>query len=204
MVMSYTQLLERDYHSSLDDKALSYIHYAVDGARRMQTLLHDMRDYWSVDQDNAAEGAPVNSQTVLENVLQLLLNQIQDADVVITHDPLPIVFSETYAVTLLFQNLLTNAIKFRRIETVSRVRISAYQDGKEWIFSFEDNGIGIDPEGLKEIFTPFKMLNGRSIRAVVLAWRCARGSWSRGEGGYGLSRRLGGARPSTSPCPPRE
>jgi light-regulated signal transduction histidine kinase (bacteriophytochrome) len=160
MVVSFTQLLARDYHQKLDAKANEYIRQAVDGAMRMEALLTDLREYWSVSEQKVEALLPVDCNQVLERARLFLGSAIADSHATITHEPLPVVLMEEYPLTLLFQNLLSNAVKYRRPDTPLRIHIAAHRDGSAWRFSVEDNGIGIDERYLEQIFAPFKRLHG--------------------------------------------
>ncbi len=159
MVTSYTQLLARDYRAALDDRGHQLIDYAVAGARRMESLLTDLREYWSVDEGKVDELATSDSNKVLAKTLGYLQSAVSEIGAVISSDPLPVVRAEQYPLTLLFQNLIGNAIKYARRGTVPRIRVSAEKDTTVWRFSVSDNGIGIEAQDLAAIFAPFKRLH---------------------------------------------
>ena len=161
MVMSYTQLLAREYKGRLDGKADLFIARAVDGAKRMEALLRDLREYWSVNEQKAENLVPVDCGRVLEKALAYLEMPVRESDAVVTHDSLPTVTAEEFPLTLLFQNLIGNAIKYRRQDQPPRIRVTARHSDGSWNFSVSDNGIGIDSEHLETIFAPFKRLHGR-------------------------------------------
>jgi two-component system CheB/CheR fusion protein len=160
MVMTYTQLLARNYQSGLDERATLYIRQAVLGAKRMETMLNDLREYWSVDEQKIEELIPIDCNLVFDRALGYLQTAIESSGAVVTHDPLPAVLAEQAPVTLLFQNLIGNAIKYRRQDAPPQVHVSAHKNETAWKFSVTDNGIGIEPKYLKEIFLPFKRLHG--------------------------------------------
>lgn len=159
MVSSYTQLLARRYKDKLDANANEFIDYAVDGATRMQRLINDLLAYSRV----STRGEPfelTDCETVLERVSANLGVAIEESGAVITHDPLPTIMVDASQLIHLFQNLIDNAIKFRS-KAQPRVHISAEQNGNKWIFSFRDNGIGIDPQYRERIFVICQRLHGR-------------------------------------------
>ncbi|MGH9655274.1 MAG: ATP-binding protein [Bryobacteraceae bacterium] len=160
MVTSYTQLLARRYKGKIDERAESYIAFAVEGAQRMETLLRDLRDYWSLNKETEREPVPTDCNEVLEEALSVLALPTQETGGSVTHDPLPTVTAERITLTMLFQNLVGNALKYGRPDQPPRIHVSAERSGRDWIFSVRDNGIGIEPEYLKEIFAPFKRLHG--------------------------------------------
>lgn len=168
MVMSYTQLLARDYRGKLDPQADLFIGNAVEGARRMEALLNDLREYWSVDEQKVEEVGPVDCNQVLARVLEYLEKAIEENHAAVTHEALPTVLAEQYPLTLLFQNVIGNAIKYRRPETLPHVHVSVDRRGRGWIFSVTDNGIGIESEYLDVIFTPFKRLHSPQVPGTGL------------------------------------
>ncbi len=168
MVTSYTQLLARDYRGKLDTRADQYIENAVEGAQRMEALLHDLREYWSVDEQKVEEAVPIDCNQVLERALEYLEKAVEESKAVVTHDSLPAVLAEQYPLTLLFQNVIGNAIKYNRPETPPRIRVSAQRSGAVWTFSVADNGIGIEGEYRDVIFSPFKRLHGSEISGTGL------------------------------------
>lgn len=160
MVTSYTQLLAREFEGKLDARAAQYIEYAVRGSRRMEALLDDLRDYWTVGEQKTEEAVPLNCDRVLDRTLADLQTAIEESGAVVSRDPLPVVLAEPYGLQLLYQNLISNAIKYRRRDTKPHIHVSAEQSNGEWKFAVADNGIGIEAPHLQEIFAPFKRLHG--------------------------------------------
>jgi light-regulated signal transduction histidine kinase (bacteriophytochrome) len=158
-VVSYLQLLERRYRSLLDDRAVKYIDYAVDGARRMQTLINDLLVYSRAGR-RTEERQPVDLEAILERVLKSLDVAITESGATITHDPLPTVEADPVGLGQLFQNLIGNALKFRGDEP-PRIHVAAARQDGAWLFSVRDNGIGIAPEYQERIFILFQRLHGR-------------------------------------------
>ena len=159
MVSSYTQLLARRYEGQLDDKARKYIHYAVDGAARMQTLIDDLLAYSRV----GARSKPLEtiaSSFPLDEARRNLAARIKETAAVITNDELPTVRADPAQLLLVFQNLLSNALKFHRADSPS-VHVAAQDRGSEWMFSVKDNGIGIEPQHAERIFVIFQRLHTR-------------------------------------------
>ena len=160
MVASYTQLLAQRYSGQLDERADRYIHYAVDGATRMQQLIVDLLAYSRVN-SKALDLRLTDCAVAVSGSLQNLKAAIDESDASVTWDPLPTLMADSTQLVQLFQNLLGNAIKFRR-ELPPRIHISAVDAGAEWLFSVRDNGIGIDPRHADSIFKVFQRLHGRS------------------------------------------
>jgi PAS domain S-box-containing protein len=159
MVASYTQLLAQRYKGRLDADADEFIGFAVDGANRMQALIRDLLAY---SRAGTARKAPreISTEKVLEEALVNLRSRIAETGAIVTHGPLPVTSTDDSQLVQVFQNLIGNAIKYRRAE-VPRVHVSAAKNGPEWIFSVQDNGLGIDPRYFEKIFVIFQRLHGR-------------------------------------------
>ena len=157
MISSYLQLLQRRYQGELDDKADKYIYFAVDGAARMQTLINDLLEFSRVA-TRAKEPEPTDSELVLDQVLSNLELYIKQNKATVSHDPLPEVMADNTQLAQVFQNLVINGIKFHG-EEAPKIHISAEKKESEWLFSVQDNGIGIDPQYSEKIFEVFKRLH---------------------------------------------
>jgi len=160
MVRSYLQLLERRYKDQLDEDAQEFIWFAVDGATRMQTLINDLLTYSRVT-TRAKPFEPVDCSEVLDRVLTDLKVAIEENDAVVTHEPLPIVMADPTQFKQVLQNLISNAIKFRKKDTRPEIDIDVERQGDEWVLAVSDNGIGIDPQNFERIFTIFQRLHSR-------------------------------------------
>jgi PAS domain S-box-containing protein len=190
-VASYTQLIARRYRGRLDADADEFIAFAVDGVNRMQQLINDLLAYSRVS-TRGKSFEPTNIETILDQALFNLRARIQESQAAVTHDPLPTVSADAAQMVQLFQNLIGNAIKFRRPGEPPRVHISARKvtndpstdsgqaqrrvtekessdtrhpspvTHREWLFSVCDNGIGIEPQYHERIFVIFQRLHTRS------------------------------------------
>ena len=159
MVASFTQLLAKRYSDKLDQDARDFISYAVDGATRMQILITDLLAFSRVGtQGKPLE--PTDCDAVLNRVLIGLKLAVEERNTIIRRDPLPRVMSDPVQLGQLFQNILTNAMKF--CGPNPRIYISATQSGENWKFSFRDNGIGISPEHSERIFVIFQRLHTKT------------------------------------------
>ncbi len=158
MVASFIQLLQRRYKGRLDADADEFIAYAVDGTRRMKRLIEDLLLY-----SRAGKGGPPQGEVpvreALETALRNLSAAIEESGAEVTHDPLPTLSASETQLTQVFQNLVGNALKYRG-EGRPRVHISAKAEGKDWVFSVKDNGIGIDAQFFDRIFLVFHRLHG--------------------------------------------
>ena len=160
MVTSYAQILADDYKDRLDSDADRYINYVVDGASRMKVLIDDLLAYSRIG-SQAAPLEPVDCNAVLQLVLGDLAGAIDDGGARVTHDPLPEVMGDGTQLAQVFQNLISNGIKFRG-EALPHVHVSTKQAEGDWVFSVRDNGIGIDPRHYERIFQMFQRLHHRS------------------------------------------
>ena len=157
MITSFLQLLERRYKDNLDQDANDFIGYAVNGAKRLDAMTNDLLKYSKITSEKR-EIKPVNFEDVLEEVLINLKVPIEETNAVITHDPLPTINGDEHLKVQLFQNLISNSIKYRSQET-PKIHISATNENTQYIFSIKDNGIGMSPEHLERIFTIFQRLH---------------------------------------------
>ena len=159
-ISSFTQLLAKRYPDKLDSKAREFIQFAVDGSKRMQTLIDDLLTFSRVGTQGRPL-VPLKCDDALDRVLKSLRTMIETSGVVITRDALPVVLADDIQLCQLFQNLVANAIKFRGPEG-SRIHISSERDGTWWKISVRDNGIGIAPEHNERIFVIFQRLHTKT------------------------------------------
>jgi chemotaxis family two-component system sensor kinase Cph1 len=152
-------LLQARYHDKLDERAQEYMRHAVEGTTRMQTLIDNLLSFSRVGTRNKEFGA-VSSQLAMENALKNLSVSIQEKHAQVKHDPLPIVLGDLSQLSLVFQNLIGNALKFCNTET-PYIQIGAEKRESEWEISVSDNGIGIEPQYFERIFVIFHRLHTR-------------------------------------------
>ncbi|HWB86536.1 MAG TPA: ATP-binding protein [Bryobacteraceae bacterium] len=158
MVSIFTQLLQREYAGKLDSRADEYILHAITGANRIETLLKGLRSYITI---SATEGLPgnLNTEAVLNRCLEDLRPAIAESGARFEIETLPEVAMQEVHLRQLFQNLISNGIKYRS-QDAPFIRISATRDESQWIFAVRDNGIGIDRKYTEQIFGVFKRLHG--------------------------------------------
>ena len=160
MVASYTQLLSRRYKGRLDSDADEFIAFAVDGASRMQRLIQDLLAYSRVG-TRGSDLLDISSEDTLQQALLNLRGAIEESGALVTHDPLPTVSADETQLIQLFQNLVGNAIKYQG-PGIPKVHIAAARSkGKRWVFSVQDNGLGIEPQYFEKIFGMFQRLHKR-------------------------------------------
>jgi PAS domain S-box-containing protein len=159
MVASYMQLLEHKYKDQLDADAHEFIRFAVDGATRMQALIDDLLSYSRVG-SKMKPMQPTDCMAVVNTALESLRMAIEESGAQVHCEALPTVMGDEAQLTHLFQNLIGNAIKFRR-ELPPHIHIEATRENGFWRFALRDNGIGIAADYFDRIFVMFQRLHGR-------------------------------------------
>ncbi|MFF3226542.1 ATP-binding protein [Nocardia suismassiliense] len=162
-VAAFCQLLEKRYAGQLDERATQYIAYAVDGAKRMQVLINDLLTFSRVGR--VIDGnVPIGLDQTLDKAMTNLAAAAEDNDLQLERpDELPEITGDPTLLTMLWQNLIGNAIKFRAPDRSPVVRLDCVPDGDTggWLFSVSDNGIGIPPEFAEKVFVIFQRLHSR-------------------------------------------
>ncbi|MGE2833233.1 sensor histidine kinase [Mycobacterium sp. SMC-4] len=165
-VASFCQLLQKRYGDKLDERGVEYIGFAVDGAKRMQVLINDLLTFSRVGRLNSTE-TEVDLDAALDTALGNLTASIEESGAVIQRpaDGLPTIKGDPTLLSMLWQNLIGNAIKFRQPDVLPRVvietRVGSDSDQPHWLISVADNGIGIAPEFSDKVFVIFQRLHGR-------------------------------------------
>ena len=159
MITSFLQLLKIKYEDNLDENANDYINYAVDGAKRMDVMINDLLEYSRIG-SKERKFEYLLAEDIVDTVLTNLKALTEDKNAIVTYDPLPVIYANEYQMVQLFQNLITNGIKYCT-KKIPRINISASVKDDEYVFSVRDNGIGIDKDHLKRIFTIFQRLHTR-------------------------------------------
>jgi PAS domain S-box-containing protein len=159
-ISGFTELLAKRYQGQLDEKADKYISFITEGSLRMQHMIQDLLLYSRVE-TQAHEFVKTDSNESLEQAVTNLRVSIQESNPVITNDPLPEIIADGEQITLLFQNLIGNAIKYHKPNVTPIIHISVQKDEKNWQFSVADNGIGIDEKYSDRLFKIFQRLHTR-------------------------------------------
>jgi two-component system CheB/CheR fusion protein len=162
MVVNFTELLGSEYAGKLGEEADKFIAYSVEGAHRIEDLLKALLAYWEVAERERDSLDSIDCSAVLAKALLNLQAAIAESSAVVTYDPLPTVVAEEILLIQLFQNLISNSIKYRGGET-PRIHVSAERVAEGWLFAVRDNGIGIDPQDADRVFGVFKRLHGSEI-----------------------------------------
>ena len=158
MVNQYVQLIEKRYKGKLDPRADEYIKFATDGTARMRQMIVDLLEFSRVGSKDKPL-VPTNLEEVVNQVQNNLTVAIEESGAKMTHDPMPVVMSDFTQIMHVFQNLSSNALKFRKEGVVPEIHLGAEKKGDEWVFSVADNGIGIDPKYFDKLFIIFHRLN---------------------------------------------
>jgi light-regulated signal transduction histidine kinase (bacteriophytochrome) len=158
MISTYTQILAEQYSGKLDEKADKYIHYVVEGAVRMGTLIRDLLEFSRIGRtENGLKST--DSGEEVRVVVSNLQATIDENAAIVTSGPLPIVMAHGFQLRQVFQNLIGNAIKFH--DGKPSIQVGAERKGADWVFSVTDNGISIAPENAAKIFAIFQRLHTR-------------------------------------------
>lgn len=156
-IASYAQLIDRRYKGKLDSDADEFLDFMVEGAIRMKTMIQGLLEYSKIGKGD--EFKPTNIENVLTQVLANLNATINENNAIITHDQLPIVTADSRQLIQVFQNLIGNAIKFRKKDETPKIHISTKKINNEHLFSVSDNSIGMEQQYTAKIFELFKRLH---------------------------------------------
>jgi PAS domain S-box-containing protein len=159
-ISSYVDLFKMKYHDKIDKNGQKFLDFMQEGSHRALGLIHGLLSYARIGMNEKPFQTVAIGQLV-NNALANLKTLIDENAAVVTVDKLPTLFVNEIEITQLFQNLIANAIKYRREET-PRIHISAKKGKGGWIFSVQDNGQGIEKEYVEYIFMLFKRLHGRA------------------------------------------
>ena len=159
-IASFTQLMERRYKGQLDEDADEFMGYIVDAAVRMKQQINDLLEYSRVS-TQVKEFKLVNTNLIVDQAIYNLKSSIDESNAKITYDKLPDVIADGDQLRRVFQNIMGNAIKYRKVNEIPKIHISAYNDNKtdEYVFCVSDNGIGIERQYLNRIFQIFQRLH---------------------------------------------
>jgi len=161
MISSFLKQIENKYNDKLDEKGKQYIYFAVDGAQRMHRIILDLLEYSRAGKIEAErEKVDINNLFIEINIL--FQRQIKEKGVTISCTNLPVLFTHRTLIEQVFQNLISNALKYSGTVNKLKISISSKDIGSHWLFAVEDNGIGIDQEYFKKIFVIFQRLHNKN------------------------------------------
>lgn len=158
---SFVELFRKQYYGQLDQNADKYMDYIIQASDRMKTLIKDLLDYSRIGREKQFE--QVDCNVIFSEVIADLAKVIKENKAVIIANQLPLVYGFPTELKLLFQNLISNSIKFQRPGIAPKIEISAFKENGYWHFSFRDNGIGIEKQYQQRIFIIFQRLHNRSV-----------------------------------------
>lgn len=158
MIASYIALLARRYQNQLDETAQRYVNFVIDGANRMETLIHDLLAYSSAG-TQAVKKEPIPAEKIVQVALRNLEIPIKESSATVTYNDLPVIEADRVKLTQVMQNLIGNAIKFHKSGVSPEISITAQHAPGEWIFGVSDNGIGFDPAYSDRMFQVFQRLH---------------------------------------------
>ena len=159
-ISDFVGLLRQQYQGKLDEKADKCLAFIIQSSDRMKIFIRDLLQYSRIGSDNTNE--QVNCMVILDEVLADLGKAIEETNADIKADPLPFISGHPAEIKQLFQNLIVNAIKFRKKDSIPKIKISAQKKDNYWQFTFADNGIGIEEQYNEKIFVIFQRLHTRS------------------------------------------
>jgi signal transduction histidine kinase len=165
MIAIYTELLSRRYRGSIDAEADGFIRTVLEGVERMEALIRDLLTYSATIHSEPLPREKFEAAGAVSSAMVELEPRIRESGARIETDRLPEVAGDRVQFVRVFQNLLSNAMKYRS-EAAPVIRIRATQEDGGWVFSVEDNGIGIDADYHEMIFSPFKRLHGREYQGT--------------------------------------
>lgn len=193
-VSTYTQLLARTWTGKFDKRSDELLRGIVEGAARMERLIAGLLEFAQATESPDVIGeAPVSLENSLSEALRNLEASIAQSDALITNDPLPTLAGVPPQVALVFQNLIGNALKYRKPDEAPRVHIGAERRDGEWVISVRDQGIGFDTQDAKRIFGLFQRLHknqfeGTGVGLTIcqrIVERAGGRIWAEGSPGYG-------------------
>ncbi len=158
MVLNFSQIIAQDYAERLDEEGKEYLKIVGDSALRMREMVQDLLEYARL----GTEGMPMSRVDLgveLDHVLENLRGLITESQAHVAHHALPVVDGNAVQLMRLLQNLIANAIKYRKPGETPDIRITATETGDHWEIAVADNGIGIDPGYVEQIFEPFRRLH---------------------------------------------
>ena len=157
-ISTFIDRVDKNYSSQLDPAARKYIQIASDGAKRMKQLIDDMLVYAQQGVKNSVS-EPIDTGALIEEIINFQVNNQDEFEIQINYSNMPVIQGHRIALRIVFQNLIANAVKYAKKNTVAVVSVSATQSASQWVFAVQDNGIGINNEDFLNVFKPFTRLD---------------------------------------------
>ena len=194
-VLTFAQMLDRDYRDRLDERGVGYLNFIINGGKRMNMLIRDLLDYSQISSTGAEKASKVDMAKIVDQTQDWFREKLAEANGKITCDHLPAVEGTEVRIAQLVRNLIENAIKYRRPEVALEIHVSARPVKREWVFAFSDNGKGFDPLFTEEIFGIFRRLNRSDIEGTGIGLAICRAVvesaggriWAEGRPGEGAT-----------------
>jgi signal transduction histidine kinase len=161
MVNKFMIKLENDYASQLDEKAKRYIYFAADGAKRMTALIDDLLAYYTTEGLSEVK-EHVDLESLLTEIVGLQSGVISEKDAIVIWEMLPVIIAPAMGMKLIFQNLISNALKYHAKDSQPKITVSFNQADSHWEFEVKDNGIGIEVQYQEDVFLLFKRLHSKN------------------------------------------
>lgn len=158
-ITNFIGIFSEEYIDKLDENAATYLKFISSASNRMQTLITDLLEYTTIENDR--KWVEIDCNTLVSDILQDLSATISETGTTVQYDNLPVITGQETRFKSLFQNLISNAIKFRKKDEAPVIEISAEDNDREWLFEIKDNGIGIDKPYYEKVFKLFQRLHGR-------------------------------------------
>jgi light-regulated signal transduction histidine kinase (bacteriophytochrome) len=171
-IRASSELLAGTLGNAADETTGRCLRYIQEGVDRMETLIRDIAEY-CYGEVRELDLQETDMETVLLEAQRQLSDELKNKEAVLTHDPLPAVTGDFFALATVFRCLIDNSCKFRGKDNPI-IHISAKKQGAEWLFSVQDNGLGFDPVYWERIFNPFERLNGKQYPGSGLGLPLAR------------------------------
>lgn len=172
-ISAYAQLLNLKFGTDQDPETLKSLNFIIEGAGKMRSFIDGLLHYAQADSLESRKVWPVSCDALLRRVIDTLDSSIRDSGACVTFDALPVIPANDQ-LEQVFQNLISNAIKYRKPHVPPRVHISVRREGDDWVFGVHDNGIGIEPEFRTRIFAIFNRLHGHNIPGSGIGLALAR------------------------------
>jgi light-regulated signal transduction histidine kinase (bacteriophytochrome) len=173
-IITFCELLLKRYRGKFGADADQTLGYIISGAQRMKGLIDSLLTYSRVVSAESVPLAPLRLEPALHWATMNLQTVMEETRATVTHDELPTVKADEVQIVQVFQNLISNAIKYRRPGQTPRIHVSAELRNDEWWISVRDNGVGIRPEFFERIFGVFKRLHGTEIPGAGIGLAIAR------------------------------
>jgi light-regulated signal transduction histidine kinase (bacteriophytochrome) len=194
-VVTFAQMLDRDYRAKLDEKGIGYLNYIISGGQRMSMLVRDLLEYSRISATSDGTVETVDLAKIVDQTRDWFQEKLREANGAITCDGLPVIEGVQVRLAQLIRNLIENAIKYRRPDVPLHIHIGVRAAKREWLFAVTDNGNGFDPAYTDEIFGIFRRLSRSDVDGTGIGLAICRSVvenaggkiWAEGRPGQGAT-----------------